>query len=99
MHRLVQEVMRGRLAGVPCPLVREGQGGGDRRTSAIEVPPTPNPSPQGGGEPRRDMDEVFAASAALATRLVAASYPGGDTPGDVRYWPACRRLEAHAIGV
>jgi very-short-patch-repair endonuclease len=35
---------------VPSPLVGEGQGGGDCRTIAVGVPPTPNPSPQGGGE-------------------------------------------------
>jgi len=34
---------------VPSPLVGERQGGGDRRTSNVGVPPTPNPSPQGGG--------------------------------------------------
>ena len=38
---------------VPSPLVGEGQGGGDCRTSAVGIPPTPNPSPQGGGESRR----------------------------------------------
>jgi cell division protein FtsL len=38
------------VAGVPSPLVGEGQGGGDRRTSAMGAPPTPNPSPPGGGE-------------------------------------------------
>jgi phosphopantothenoylcysteine decarboxylase / phosphopantothenate---cysteine ligase len=32
------------------PLVGGGQGGRDGRTSAAVVPPTPNPSPQGGGE-------------------------------------------------
>src|SRR5262245_15973172 len=37
---------------VPSPLVGEGQGGGDCRTSAVGVPPTPSPSPQGGGELR-----------------------------------------------
>ena len=37
---------------VPSPLVGEGQGGGDCRTFAVGIPPTPNPSPQGGGEPR-----------------------------------------------
>ena len=36
---------------VPSPLVEEGQGGGDCRTSAVGIPPTPNPSPQGGGGP------------------------------------------------
>ena len=35
---------------VPSPLVGEGQGGGDCRTAAVGIPPTPNPSPQGGGE-------------------------------------------------
>ena len=35
--------------GVPSPLVGEGQGGGVSRTSAVVAPPTPNPSPQGGG--------------------------------------------------
>ena len=39
---------------VPSPLVGEGQGGGDRRTSDVGAPPTPNPSPQGGGGFARD---------------------------------------------
>jgi pyruvate dehydrogenase E1 component beta subunit len=34
----------------PSPLVGEGRGGGDRRTSPVVAPPTPYPSPQGGGE-------------------------------------------------
>jgi S-adenosylmethionine:tRNA ribosyltransferase-isomerase len=34
---------------VPSPLAGEGQGGGNRRTSAVRPPPTPNLSPQGGG--------------------------------------------------
>ncbi|HEY5828251.1 MAG TPA: error-prone DNA polymerase, partial [Hyphomicrobiaceae bacterium] len=38
----------------PSPLVGEGRGGGESRTSdTIVVPPTPNPSPQGGGEAPR----------------------------------------------
>jgi very-short-patch-repair endonuclease len=36
---------------VPSPLVGEGQGGGEARQSS--GPPTPNPSPPGGGELRR----------------------------------------------
>jgi len=32
-------------ARAPSPLEGEGWGGGDRRTSAVGVPPTPNPSP------------------------------------------------------
>jgi 2,4-dienoyl-CoA reductase (NADPH2) len=39
--------------GVPSPLVGVVQGGGDCRTFAVEIPPTPNPSPPGGGESRR----------------------------------------------
>jgi 2,4-dienoyl-CoA reductase (NADPH2) len=51
---------RGGLAlasSVPSPLVGEGQGGGDGRTIHAETPPTPNPSPRGGGESsgRRDI--------------------------------------------
>jgi hypothetical protein len=48
---------------VPSPLVGEGQGGGDCRTSAVGIPPTPNPTPRrvedapsarwGGGSPTR----------------------------------------------
>ena len=35
---------------VPSPLAGEGQGGEDSRTSPFGAPPSPNPSPQGGGE-------------------------------------------------
>ena len=35
---------------IPSPLVGEGQGGGYSRTSYVGIPPTPNPSPPGGGE-------------------------------------------------
>jgi glycine dehydrogenase subunit 2 len=44
--------------GVPSPLVGEGQGGGDCRTSTVGSPPTPSPSPQGGGESGRMRGEV-----------------------------------------
>jgi isoleucyl-tRNA synthetase len=43
---------------VPSPLVGEGQGGGDSRTSEVGVPPTPNPSPQGGGESAQRSGEA-----------------------------------------
>src|SRR5262245_49118525 len=43
---------------VPSPLAGEGQGGGDSRTSEGGVPPSPNPSPQGGGESARRLREV-----------------------------------------
>ena len=42
-----------RAVCVPSPLVGEGQGGEDRRTLPLGIPPTPNPSPQGGGESAR----------------------------------------------
>jgi hypothetical protein len=51
--------------GVPS-LVGEGQGGGDCRTQKVGVPP--NPSPQGGGEPRPmrgEADTSPPASAAI----------------------------------
>ena len=49
---------------------------------------------------RRRLGEGAAETAALATRLVADAYPGGEQdPSDVRNWPACRRLEAHAAAV
>jgi ATP-dependent helicase HrpB len=35
---------------VPSPLVGEGQGGGEPPNLEVGTPPTPSPSPQGGGE-------------------------------------------------
>jgi isoleucyl-tRNA synthetase len=45
----------GRAARVSSPLVGEGQGGGDRRTQTVGIPPTPIPSPPGGGESLRQL--------------------------------------------
>jgi 16S rRNA (guanine527-N7)-methyltransferase len=42
---------------VPSPLEGEGQGGGDGRTLNVGSPPTPIPSPQGGGEPPHKRGE------------------------------------------
>jgi glycyl-tRNA synthetase beta chain len=36
-------------ARIPSPLVGEGKGGGDSRTSAVGAPPPPKPNPQRGG--------------------------------------------------
>jgi len=53
---------RGAGRTVPSPVapearrknVGEGQGGGESPTSKLVVPPTPSPSPQGGGESARE---------------------------------------------
>ena len=65
--------------GVPSPLVGEGQGGGDSRTSKVVTPPTPNPSPQGGGESlRRYLCAVCAALGVALVPLPALAAGGGD---------------------
>ena len=48
---------------------------------------------------RHRLGDGAAEVAALATRLVADAYPGNTNPSDVRFWPACRRLESHAAAV
>ena len=52
------EMEQGARHNVPSPLVGEGQGGGDCRPSDVGSPPTPNPSPQGGGESGRIRGEA-----------------------------------------
>ena len=54
---MVPSFLVGRSTGrmVPSPLVGEGQGGGDRRASDTGSPPTPNPSPRGGGGLVQDL--------------------------------------------
>src|SRR5262245_33456232 len=52
-RKLTDRIERGASRSVPSPLVGEGQGGGESQTSKVGVPPTPNPSPQGGGESGR----------------------------------------------
>src|SRR5262249_10212120 len=47
-------VADGASRSVPSPLVGEGQGGGESQASEVGSPPTPSPSPQGGGESGRD---------------------------------------------
>ena len=53
----------------PLPLAGEGQGGGDCRTSDAGIPPTPSPSPQGGGEC------TPTSSGSASSRWAAASTP------------------------
>src|SRR5262245_18613448 len=73
----------------PSPLVGEGWGGGSlllHEMRPLHSTPTPNPSPQGGGEPRRARGTAephrrniaFAfvgLLALLAATLAAADYP------------------------
>jgi carbon-monoxide dehydrogenase medium subunit len=54
---------------VPSPLVGEGQGGGEPQASEVGGPPTPSPSPQGGGESERRKWEAGAL-------LTAAGFAG-----------------------
>ncbi len=78
---------------VPSPLVGEGQGGGDSRTSRLGVPPTPSPSPQGGGESSRRLRRGCAVRLGLrlvdglaeepARRIVAARGAGYASVGAV----------------
>jgi cytochrome c-type biogenesis protein CcmH len=75
---------------VPSPFVGEGQGGGDRRTSAVWAPPTPNPSPQEGGGSRVVGRAV---SAALLALFLAFSPALAVQPDEVLKDPA---LEARA---
>jgi very-short-patch-repair endonuclease len=48
---------QGESRNVPSPLVGEGQGGGEPQVSKVGSPPTPSPSPQGGGESARCSGE------------------------------------------
>ncbi len=71
---------------VRSPLVGEGQAGGDYRASRSGRPPTPNPSPQGGGESgwrkregesaRRRRRSIFARPS-LGLGLLLLSSPAG----------------------
>jgi H+-translocating NAD(P) transhydrogenase subunit alpha len=64
---------------VPSPLVGEGQGGGDCRTFDVGSPPTPNPSPQGGGERGRLLVRAIGpAVIAAIVPLPALAAAGGD---------------------
>jgi H+-translocating NAD(P) transhydrogenase subunit alpha len=57
-------------AGVPSPLVGEGQGGGEPRRFCD--PPTPNPSPQGGGGFAQTLWRTIALISASALALLPA---------------------------
>ena len=62
----------------PSPLVGEGRGGGDSLRSWN--PPTPNPSPQGGGESARHLRSAILAFLIVVALPGAALAAGG---GDV----------------
>ena len=70
------EIERGASHIVPSPLVGEGQGGGDSRTLEVGVRPTPNPSPQGGGESHRRKWGGDAAAPTIRTALRKAESNG-----------------------
>ena len=74
--------------GVPSPLAPEarlrhdageGQGGGDSRTSQVGDPPTPNPSPQGGGEFQRYHGPLY------GRHVLVTSGPTHEPLDPVRY--------------
>jgi UDP-2,3-diacylglucosamine hydrolase len=80
------DVEQGARHGVPSPLAGEGQGGGDSRTLRPEVPHTPNPSPQAGGESgrgrgRRRRDERMRPSHPL--RVVGRLRPNDSARTDI----------------
>jgi very-short-patch-repair endonuclease len=52
-RRLVRKYGRRQSDGVPSPLVGVVRGGAEPPTSAVGIPPTPSPSPRGGGESAR----------------------------------------------
>jgi hypothetical protein len=56
----------------PPPSVGEGQGGGYCRRAAVGVPPTPNPSPPGGGEIRGPHAGL---QGPIARRMAQACWP------------------------
>ncbi|HEY7551258.1 MAG TPA: hypothetical protein VH913_17300 [Hyphomicrobiaceae bacterium] len=86
---------------VPSPFVREGQGGGDSRTSRVGGPPTHSPSQQGRGEfghvwgePGQSTSNAAQISARPAKAVVIESPPverPRDLPGFAR---EVRRLAA-----
>ncbi len=56
-------------------VVGEGQGGGEAQTSFVGIPPTPNPSPQGGGEPwRRSRSGVIQPFAGETRLFITPGY-------------------------
>jgi molybdenum cofactor cytidylyltransferase len=67
---------QGAARNVPSPLVGEGQGGGESPTSHVVAPPTPNPSPQGGGESRRAPDVTLVSNPDYAMGLASSLKAG-----------------------
>src|SRR5215468_6019729 len=67
-------------ARTPSPLVGEGWGGGDCRTSPGGSPPTPGASPRGGGEPAEPLATDGAlppSSSAIGVFTLTPSVPSG----------------------
>jgi protein ImuB len=105
-ERAVRAKIASLRAGVPSPLVGERQGRRDCRTSEVGLPPTPNPSPQGGGESARRLwgDSTCLSAAPRPLLLlprpepaeVVALIPEGP-PRQFR-WRGVRHQVAHAQG-
>jgi DUF1009 family protein len=96
------DVERGAGDGVPSPVapearpkyVGDGQDGGDRRTSKIGSPPTPNPSPQGGGESGRARGDGNAFAHGPTIRLVGGVRPDPRALADIEKGVAATALLA-----
>ena len=71
---------RYRHRDIPSPLVGDGKGGGDGRITAVGIPPTPNPSPQGGGESRRILTLVATILLGLLPQTALAAGGGDVSP-------------------
>jgi valyl-tRNA synthetase len=81
-------VAKKHYASFPSPLVGEGKGGGDRRTSAVGISPTPSPSPQGGGGLvlKRDEDVLDTWFSSALWPFSTLGWPD-ETPELARYYP------------
>ena len=91
MQTLAAETRQDAQRSVPSPLVGEGRGGEDCRTSEVGSPPTPDPSPQGGGESGR-------ASAKGAALYAAALSEPDDDPEDLAALDAAWEEEEVTFG-
>ncbi|MGZ5864607.1 MAG: cisplatin damage response ATP-dependent DNA ligase [Xanthobacteraceae bacterium] len=69
---------------VPSPLVGEGQGGGSLSRNGARNPPTPNPSPQGGGEQSAARGDISPSLTDVVTTL--ATLGKAQLPAQLARW-------------